>query len=160
MREPLSPLTVVLVWGVYSLQFVLVMIPALGSWVPFSAPAAMSALGGLLVIAGLSLCTWGIASFHSFRRMNGMDTSKLITTGAYRYSRNPQNVGPGLLFLGIAVMGKSLIALLAAMLFWAIFRRYVPAEERFLESIYGDSYRTYRAHSHRYFGPAGGLAAR
>jgi protein-S-isoprenylcysteine O-methyltransferase Ste14 len=151
----LSVGTVWLVWLLYALQIALVAVPAAGAWggVP-GPPLLWRALGLVWIGLGLALAAWGVASFHSFRRMNGRDTSELITSGAYRTSRNPQNTGLGCALVGVALLGPSSVALAAAALFWLMFRVYVPMEERFLEATYGARYRAYRARSHRYFGRA------
>jgi protein-S-isoprenylcysteine O-methyltransferase Ste14 len=149
----LSIPTVWLVWILYALQIGLVAIPALDAWGPVPGPPLLwRALGSSLVALGLALAAWGVASFHSLRRMNGRDTSALVTGGAYRYSRNPQNAGIGIALVGGALLGPSSVALAAAALFWLMFRAYVPTEERFLEATYGERYRRYRAHSHRFIG--------
>jgi protein-S-isoprenylcysteine O-methyltransferase Ste14 len=145
--------TVWLVWILYALQIALVAAPAIGAWGSLPGPPRLwRTLASLLVAVGLAFGAWGAASFRSLRRMNGRDTSELITDGAYRYSRNPQNVGIGVALVGAALLGPSSVALAAAVLFWVMFRSYVPIEERFLESTYGERYRTYRASSHRFFG--------
>lgn len=142
-----------LVWILYALQIALVAAPAVGAWGSLPGPPLLwRTLGSLLDGLGLVFGAWGAASFRSLRRMNGRDTSELITSGAYRYSRNPQNVGIGVALVGGALLGPSSVALAAAALFWVMFRVYVPIEERFLETTYGERYRAYRANSHRYFG--------
>lgn len=149
----LSVGTVWLVWLIYALQIAFVAVPAIGAWGSLPGPPFLWRLiGCLLVGVGLVFATWGVASFHSFRRMNGRDTGELIISGAYRYSRNPQNVGLGGALVGLALLGPSSVALAAAALFWLMFRAYVPSEERFLESTYGEGYRAYRASGHRYLG--------
>jgi protein-S-isoprenylcysteine O-methyltransferase Ste14 len=65
----------------------------------------------------------------------------LITTGIYAYSRNPQNLGWGVALFGVALIRRSGFALLLALLFLCFFRRYVHAEERYLERMFGDDYR-------------------
>jgi len=145
--------TVWLVWILYAMQIGVVAAPAVAGWGSLPGPPLLwRTLGFLLVGLGLTFGAWGAASFRSLRRMNGRDTSELVTTGAYRYSRNPQNVGIGVALVGAALLGPSNIALAAAALFWVMFRIYVPIEERFLESTYGERYRAYRASSHRYLG--------
>jgi len=152
-QDHLSPPTMIGVWVLYVAHFVVTAaaaatarwpLPLHHSTAVVSGVALMGA-GGLLVLAG-------IVSFRSLRRMSGMDTSTLVTTGAYRWSRNPQNVGWALVLVGIALLGRSALALLMAGLFWATFRAYVAAEEAFLERMFGAEYREYQAWSHRYFG--------
>lgn len=82
-----------------------------------------------------------------------MDSSRLITGGIYRWSRNPQNVGWTLFLVGMALLRTSGLVLLLAVLFWVSFRMYLPLEEQLLERIFGDAYRTYRSQTHRYLGP-------
>ncbi|MFQ5699380.1 MAG: methyltransferase family protein [Myxococcota bacterium] len=149
----LSVGTVWLVWIVYGLELALVVIPAVGAWGSLPGPPLLwRTLGLPLVVLGLSFAAWGAISFHSLRRMNGRDTSELVTTGAYRFSRNPQNVGIAAALLGVALLGPSSVALAATALFCGMFRIYLSVEERFLESTYGDRYRAYRAATHRYLG--------
>ena len=150
----LSRLTVVSVWVLYTAHLALTLEAAATSrWpVPLSPPSAWIA-GILLLGAGVLLFGGGVASFRSFRRMSGLDTSRLVTTGAYRWSRNPQNVGAFFLLGGIALAGRSGLALLLTALFWVAFRVYVSAEEAFLERAFGEHYRDYCARTHRYLGP-------
>lgn len=153
-RRELSAGTVVLVWLLYGLHFVLALAAAAGAVWRLPLPAAPAVVvGSLLAILGLALCAAGIATFRSFDRMSGRDTSELMTSGIYRFSRNPQNVGLALFFLGIALAGRSGAALLLAALFWVMFRSYVPIEEDFLESLFGRQYREYRRRAPRYLGP-------
>lgn len=149
----LSIATVWLVWILYGLQIAFVAVPAFRAWGGLPGPPLLwRLLGGLLVGGGVAFAAWGAASFHSLRRMNGRDISELVTAGAYRYSRNPQNVGIGAALVGVALLGPSSVALAAAAIFWGMFGAYVPIEERFLEATYGDRYRAYRRASHRYLG--------
>jgi protein-S-isoprenylcysteine O-methyltransferase Ste14 len=153
-EDRLSPLTVVAVWALYIAHFGITLAAASTSrWsVPVNLADARVA-GILLLGVGALLFVGGILSFRSFRRMSGLDNSRLVTTGAYRWSRNPQNVGWALFLIGVAVVGRSALALLMAALFWATFRAYVSAEEQFLERTFGEAYRDYCASTHRYLGP-------
>ncbi len=96
-----------------------------------------------------------LVAFHSLKRMSGRKTDSLITSGIYRYSRNPQNVGWLLCLVGIACLGRSGLALFAAAIFWLGFVSYVGAEERYLAQLYGDEYAAYRETTARYFGRSG-----
>jgi protein-S-isoprenylcysteine O-methyltransferase Ste14 len=115
--------------------------------------AGARVIGIIILGGGTLLFVGGVVSFRSFRRMSGLDTSTLVTTGAYCLSRNPQNVGWAFFLAGIAVAGRSALALLMAAVFWAAFRVYVSAEEEFLERTFGEAYRNYCASTHRYLGP-------
>ena len=148
LRAPtLSRLTVAAVWVLYIAHFAITLAAAATSRWPVPVNLASARIAGILLLGG------GIVSFRSFRRMSGLDISTLVTTGVYRWSRNPQNVGWAFFLAGIAVAGRSAFALLIAVLFWVTFQVYVTAEEEFLERAFGEAYREYRASSHRYLGP-------
>jgi len=152
-QDHLSPLAIVGVWVLYVSHLVVTAAAAATSRWPLPLHHTIAVIGSIALIGvGGFLLLAGIISFRSFRRMSGMDTNTLVTTGAYRWSRNPQNVGWALVLVGIALIGRSALALLMAGVFWATFRAYVAAEEAFLQRIFGAEYRDYQAWSHRYFG--------
>lgn len=107
----------------------------------------------MLILVGTVIFSAGIWSFRSFKRMSGLDNSKLVTSGIYQWSRNPQNVGWFLFLLGTAVLGRSGLALLLAGLFWGLFVFYVRLEEQYLGKVFDEKYHRYMQWSHRYFGP-------
>ena len=47
------------------------------------------------LIAGCALILIGMIESRSLRKVSGMEVSKLITTGIYRWIRNPQFLGFG-----------------------------------------------------------------
>lgn len=92
----------------------------------------------------------------SFRRA-GTDprpwrpTTALVTTGAYRWSRNPMYVGFTCCYIGVALWVNSLWPLLAlpaviAAMNWGVISR----EEAYLERIFGEPYRAYRTQVRRW----------
>ena len=152
-QDRLSPASVIGVWVLYVSHFAVTAVAAATSRWPLPLNDTIAVAAGVAFLgAGSFLFIAGLVSFRSFRRMSGMDTSALVTSGAYRWSRNPQNVGWALFLVGIALVGRSGLGLLLAAAFWVSFRAYVPAEERFLERIFGAEYRDYLARSHRYLG--------
>jgi protein-S-isoprenylcysteine O-methyltransferase Ste14 len=145
--------TVAVLSLLYSAHFAIVVLAAATSrWhLPIDRGIGVG-LGVLLLTAGAVLYFGAVASFRSLSRMCGFDTSKLVTTGVYRWGRNPQNLGWTLVLVGIAFISRSGLVFLLAVLFWLAFLLYLPTEEQFLERIFGDQYRQYRSWSHRYFG--------
>jgi protein-S-isoprenylcysteine O-methyltransferase Ste14 len=109
-------------------------------------------LGGSLLLFGLWFFVAAVREFNSFKKMSGMETNKVITSGVYAYSRNPQNVGWVLFMLGIAFLGKSLGAILLVLIFTFIFHLHLPTEEKYLSRTLGKSYDEYRKKVPRYFG--------
>ncbi|OGG02384.1 MAG: hypothetical protein A3F83_12585 [Candidatus Glassbacteria bacterium RIFCSPLOWO2_12_FULL_58_11] len=148
--------TVVLVWALYGVHFSLVVCATLESAWRFSLnqPFAV-ACGSILILAGLAIYLSAVAAFGSLKRMSGMDTSRLVRAGIYRWSRNPQVVGWTLTLLGLGLARRSGMVLLLAALFWLGFRLYLPLEEELLGRLFGEAYSTYRHNTHRYFEPPG-----
>ncbi len=72
-------------------------------------------------------------------------TTRIITTGPYRYSRNPSYVSLTMLYLGIAIAADSvwvlagLIPTLVVMHYGVILR-----EEQYLENKFGEEYLRYK----------------
>lgn len=150
----LSDVTVIAVWVLYTaIVAVAILAAALGGW-PIGLPGAVSvALGVPLIAAGLALEVAGLATMASFRRMSGMQPDRLVTGGAFRVSRNPQNVGVALALLGAALLGDSWLALLATAAFWASFYFYVGIEEAHLTRTFGEEFERYRRRTPRFLGP-------
>jgi protein-S-isoprenylcysteine O-methyltransferase Ste14 len=78
--------------------------------------------------------------------------SELVTTGPYRYSRNPQYVGTIPTVLGWAILCDSVLALVAALLVSAWFVLVPLAEEPWCREHLGAAYEAYAARVPRFFG--------
>lgn len=109
-------------------------------------------LGVLLLAVGGMVYLAGRHELGSFRRNWGLDCERLITSGAYRYSRHPQTVGSVLVLTGAALAGRSGAALILAGILAAAAAIWLPIEEGFLERRFGDEYRRYRARTPRFAG--------
>lgn len=72
-------------------------------------------------------------------------TSRIVTEGFFRYSRNPLYLSLMLIYGGIAVYANSLwLVLLLPVLFVALERGVVLREEKYLEGKFGDEYLKYK----------------
>ncbi len=107
--------------------------------------------GGTLALLGLWFFYRGLKDFGSYERTTGQKTNRLITSGIYSVTRNPQTGGWGLILLGIGIMSRSW-ATLVIFLWFAIFIHVflVYVEEPFLASTYGEEYEEYREQTPRY----------
>ena len=102
----------------------------------------------------VGLVTYGVGrvQFRSFRLTGGLDASRLITSGIYRYSRNPQSLGMLLALTGTALLGNSGAALLLSALTWGGSLAWLPQEERILARRFGERYARYRKQVPRWIG--------
>lgn len=117
---------------------------------------AAVAVGAVFAVLGFSLflaATVGLARDGDFA---GPRTRRLVTRGPYRVSRHPQNVGWGIMLLGGAVAGRSLVALAFVGLFAVFVERFARLEERQLQHDFGAEFDAYRARTPAVlaFGPA------
>lgn len=73
-------------------------------------------------------------------------STALVTSGVYRFTRNPLYLAMALVYLGLALAMDSVSALLLLPPLLALVQIGVIArEERYLEGKFGDEYRRYRA---------------
>jgi protein-S-isoprenylcysteine O-methyltransferase Ste14 len=118
----------------------------------FSEPSPISmALGLVIASAGGGLIAAGRREYASRARLYGLVEDKLIATGIYRYSRNPQYVGYWLVLLGAATASLSQWAFLLGFGIVPIINFYVRGvEEPHLRSAFGEKYLAYCSKTPRY----------
>jgi len=81
----------------------------------------------------------------------GQDASKLVTSGAYRFTRNPMYLGMVIVLVSLWAMTGSWLAGLPIPLFMAIIHhRFILREEARLEEIFGEDYRAYKGRVRRW----------
>lgn len=80
------------------------------------------------------------------------DRTKLVTTGIYRYSRNPAFLGFDFMYVGLLLMYFNLSMLVVSAFAIIMLHLQILQEERYLTENYGDSYREYRKCVFRYLG--------
>ena len=107
---------------------------------------AVRVVGAVLIAAGVALSTW--MSLH-FRRSQTpisplLPTRRLVVSGPYRFSRNPDYVGQILVYVGIGLALNSAWPLIALVPTLLILRYAVIAkEERYLRHLFGAEYDDY-----------------
>ena len=105
-------------------------------------------VGAALIVPGLLL---SIAVVRAFGRVGTpvppyRPTTHFVTTGPYRYTRNPDYIGQTLTYAGIAVVANSWWPLfLLPLVLLVVQRGVVRREERYLEAKFGQEYRDYTA---------------
>ena len=120
---------------------------------PVPLPARSSRiLGSALAGGGFGIVLAGARPFGAGAQLSGTEPGSLHATGIYRYSRNPQYLGLGLLATGVATATRSAFAAFDAAGVWLAFHRWVPSEEHHLTRIFGDRYTNYQASVRRWLG--------
>lgn len=102
--------------------------------------------GGFLIIAGLLLLVNAAGLFNRagtdlipFRNV-----SALVTSGIYRYTRNPMYLGMVAILLGSALAVGASVALLVPVLFAVIIElRFIRPEEAMLRNLFPEQYPAY-----------------
>lgn len=126
-----------LMWGI-SAQTVAI------NWWGFTAQA----ITGLLVLLGLFLDSGGLLSFiRSKTTINPVkieNASALVTSGVYRYTRNPMYLGMALLLTALAIWLQTPLAFVGPVLFAGYITRFqIIPEERALQKLFGQEYLDY-----------------
>lgn len=112
------------------------------------------------VLIGVALAVIGIAiplvASAQFRMANTdvrpwRPSAALVTTGIYRYTRNPMYLGMTLIYAGIALLADSVLVLLLllpllALIHYSVIRR----EEHYLSITFGEAYRDYKSRVRRW----------
>jgi protein-S-isoprenylcysteine O-methyltransferase Ste14 len=118
-----------------------------------STRGALMAAGAVLVLVGLALSATVMRLFAKagtpvppYR-----PTTSFVSTGLYRYTRNPDYLGQTLLYIGIALIAGSwwplvLLPIVLPIVHFGVIRR----EERYLEARFGQPYREYTARVRRW----------
>ncbi len=101
-----------------------------------------------LVVAGGLLALWGVGT-AGWKNTSGL-TDGFVSSGPYRFTRNPQYVGDIIFFVGVSVIANSLLLWITHLLLALVFLVAPFAEEPWLEEQYGDAYREYRERVRRF----------
>lgn len=110
-------------------------------------------LGWALIAMGLLGFAWALSAIWGKRTTVNpyKAASSLITSGPFRYSRNPIYVSDWLIYVGVTLLMQTAWPLLFAPLVWGLMRYAVIAhEEAHLEAKFGAEYRAYMARVRRW----------
>lgn len=112
-----------------------------------------SYLGAVVMLLGLALMTWAAMLFRkvgtSFQLQGG--GSVLLTSGPFKFSRNPMYLGMLIWLIGLAVLLGSLIVFLFPILFFLLANfLIIPLEERNMEQTLGEQFTVYKRRVRRW----------
>lgn len=133
-----------LTWGIRRIW------PEMGVFIP-----GRRAIYWTLLVAGLLVAVAGVWEFRRSRTtvnpMRPASASSLVTSGIYRFTRNPMYVGDVLILLAVAVFFSNPLGLAGVALFIAWMNLLqIPAEERALRERFGAAYEAYCARVRRW----------
>ena len=116
-------------------------------------PPTSAVVGAILVVAGLALDAAGVATVIAHRTtiVPHRPVAKLITSGVYRFSRNPMYTGLAIMVAGGALLAGTwwpLLFLPLALL--AVKQLAIKPEETYLAERYGSAYADYRLRVRRW----------
>jgi protein-S-isoprenylcysteine O-methyltransferase Ste14 len=97
--------------------------------------------GSCLFVIGLGIDLWGTKTLSAQQSLG--DKVKIITSGPYRYTRNPQYVGFIILYSGIILIAWSFMALVTGVFAISLFFIIPFSEEPWLRQQYGKPYEEY-----------------
>ena len=102
--------------------------------------------GGVFIVIGLALLViaGGLFQRAGTNLIPFKEVTALVTTGVYRYTRNPMYLGMALILLGVSCttgVGAGLLVTLAFMVIIDV--RFIRPEEEMLRGLFGDSFDSY-----------------
>ncbi|QFU76818.1 isoprenylcysteine carboxylmethyltransferase family protein [Halioglobus maricola] len=110
------------------------------------ASVAGQMIGGVILVIGLALLViaGGLFKQADTDLIPFKNVSALVTTGVYRYTRNPMYLGMALVLLGCAVTVGAASAYLVPPIFMAIIHvRFILPEEQMLRELFPEEFPAY-----------------
>lgn len=123
---------------------------------PVSVDRDVRVLAAVLVGAiGFAVMLAGVISFRRARTtinpLKPGEATALVTSGVFRYTRNPMYLGMLLVLVGWTAFLASPVALVGVAAFWAYIDRFqIRPEEAALAALFGQAYADYTARVRRW----------
>jgi protein-S-isoprenylcysteine O-methyltransferase Ste14 len=122
------------------------------------APRAVGVvLGWLLIALGLGLNVWALNTFQRAHTtvIPRRPATRVVTTGPYRFSRNPMYIGFALVYLGLAFwLDWGWLIMTLPLVLIVLYVLVIRREERYLGAAFSEEYGAYRRRVRRWLGPA------
>jgi protein-S-isoprenylcysteine O-methyltransferase Ste14 len=115
-------------------------------------PATLLA-GWLLLAVGASLLLWAVRTFirAPTALMPFQPASRIVTSGPFRFSRNPMYVALSLMYVGLSLLTRMVWPiLLLPLVLLALFALVIRREERYLGDAFRAEYAEYRRRVRRW----------
>ena len=111
-------------------------------------------VGGVFLVVGMALLViaGGLFKQADTELIPFRDVRALVTTGVFRFSRNPMYLGMLLVVIASGIFWQHLVALaVGAVFFFAYINRFqITPEEQAMEKLFGDEFRTYCERARRW----------
>lgn len=148
---PLSSFLELLVWGLFMGFPYLYNPPGWAAfWTSELSVATPFRIAGMICIAMGLVSAFGTMVWFGLRRAFGLKVNKLIQSGPYRLSRNPQLVAGSLMVIGTILLWPSWYALGWAVLYGGVAHVMVTTEEEHLRNVFEEEYEKYCERVPRY----------
>ena len=109
----------------------------------------------IMALVGIAIAIAGVVAFRRVQTtvspFKPQATSRLVTSGIYRFTRNPMYLGLCMVLVAWAVLLSSAWALLGPLAFIVYITRFqIKPEERALAGLFGTAFADYRARVRRW----------
>ncbi len=149
LENRIPPVLAVIIFG-----FLMWLFPG-GSMTSSQPGVARTIFMVLTLIAGIFFCFAGVQAFRSAKTtvnpLQPDSASSLVTTGVYRFTRNPMYLGFALLLVAWTLLLGSMGSVLGVAGFVIFITRFqIIPEERAMHSLFGQAYSEYAEKVHRW----------
>jgi len=109
----------------------------------------------LLLISGIIIIRTAFVSFKNHQTtinpLNLTKTSSLVTTGIFKYTRNPMYLGMVFILLSIALKFNVYGGLIIMLLFFSFITKFqIIPEEKAMENLFGQEFKNYKKTTRRW----------
>jgi protein-S-isoprenylcysteine O-methyltransferase Ste14 len=122
-------------------------------WIYGLAALEATVLGVAMVIAALAIHIWAAIVFrnHKTTIMPHQPSTQLVTSGPFRFSRNPIYVGNLMVVAGLGLVLSNLwLLVVTPVLGLTLHKLAIEREERHMEALFNDRWRDYKARVRRW----------
>jgi len=116
-------------------------------------PGSWYLIGIIPIGLGAGLALWGSKLFAKAGTniIPFTESTALVTSGAFSFSRNPMYLGMNLALIGLALLLNAAVPWLVVVGFALLLRiKFVRVEEQLMEATFGEEYLSYKARVRRW----------
>ena len=109
-------------------------------------PTIRKVLGIVSIIGGFAFAFISLQTLRlgGTTYKQALKPTKLITTGVYKYTRNPVYLGMVIILSGVAILTNTLCATMATLFFYYVIDAYyIPSEESICKEIFKEEFTVY-----------------